>query len=132
MGRRLVTLGLAIVTGVLVSIVPISRASAADTLTIIRSDGTTMDAFAVVPCPYCAPGILQLRHAAIASNGVGTVYSNDIVSGACGTTCSLISAGWISSSVNGYHTELHVRAYILTGTQDIVVEWIWGKGNVAG
>src|ERR1700676_5059464 len=79
-----------------------NAALAADSLTVTRSDGT-LDTFAVIPCTWCAPGTLQLRHSAIASYGSGSAYvSNDIV-GEVGPVCNLISAGWISSNTDGPH-----------------------------
>jgi hypothetical protein len=101
-----------------------SAALAADSLAVTRSDGT-LDAFAVIPCAYCAPGTLQLRHSAIAAYGTGTVFSNDDI-GIVGPACNLINAFWISSNTDGPHMELHVRAYNSNGQ---VVEWIWGFGN---
>lgn len=99
-------------------------ARAADSLTVTRSDGT-LDAFAVIPCPWCAAGELQVRHTAIASYGTGTVFSNDDV-GDPGTVFNLINAFWISSNTDGLHNELHLRAYDSNGN---VVEYIWGYGN---
>jgi hypothetical protein len=127
MNRKLTTLRFVLAIGVLLASIPTSAASAADTLTVTRSDGT-MDAFAVLPGQGV---VLQLRHTAIAANGIGTVFSNDIVNGAVGTTCSLISAGWVNSNQSGAHTELHLRAYLegggLTGS---VVEFVWNSSNV--
>ena len=98
-------------------------ARAADSVTVTRSDGT-LDAFAVIPCPWCAPGALQVRHATIGSYGNGTVFYNDDV-GDPGTVFNLINAFWISSNTDGPHMELHLRAYNSNGN---VVEYVWGVG----
>ncbi len=99
-------------------------ARAADSLTVTRSNGT-LDAFAVIPCSWCAPGALTVRHTAITSYGAGTVFSNDWV-GYPGTVFNLINAFWISSNTDGPHWELHLRAY----NQDAnVVEYVWGVGG---
>src|SRR5262252_5569816 len=93
---------------------------AADSLSVTRSDGT-MDAFAVIQCPWCAPGALQVKHTAIANYGSGAVYSNDDV-GEPGTVFNLINAYWISSTQDGPHNELHLRAY---NVDRWFVEYVW-------
>jgi len=124
MNRKLTVSALAI--GVLLVSVLANTALAADSLTVTRSNGT-IDTFAVIPCPSgCAAGVVKLYHIAIAANGAGQVYSNDLV-GTPGTVCNLISGGWITSNTDGQHQELHVRAYDSGGS---VVEWIWGASNI--
>lgn len=95
-----------------------------DSIGVTRSNGI-LDAFAVVPCTTCAPGTVELRHTAIAASGTGEVISNDYV-GTPGPVLNLINAFWISSSTDGAHNELHVRAYTATN----VIEYIWNANNI--
>jgi hypothetical protein len=104
-----------------------NEALAADSLSVTRSDGT-LDAFAVIPCselPDCAPPSVGVRHTAIANNGLGTVFSDDVV-GIPGPVCNLISAGWVYSTQDGPHGELHLRFFSQNGA---VGEYIWGLSN---
>jgi hypothetical protein len=126
MNRKLMTIGFLLGIGVLLCSVT-NEALAADSISVTRSDGT-LDAFAVIPCPQlpdCAPGVFGVRHTAIANNGTGSVLSDDVV-GIAGQVCNLISAGWIYSTQDGGHWELHLRFYGQNGT---VSEFVWGLDN---
>ena len=86
--RKSMTIGLLLGIAILVSAAT-NEALAADSLSVTRSDGT-LDAFAVIPCselPDCAPPSVGVRHTAIANNGLGTVFSDDVV-GIPGPVCN--------------------------------------------